>query len=241
MERAAAAPGPAGLAVRPRERRADARARLIAHATRIFAAKGYAASSTREICEAAGANVAAIHYHFGDKEGLYRAVLAAPIEAMAARFGRFDDPALDFGQAMRVLLRPFVAMALDEDPEARDVLRLHLREAFEPTDVFRDVVDRIVVPLHRALAALLARHCGLAGPDAGIHQLGFAIVAMASDYCTSREFIRRVAPDLLDDEDAAARIVERLAGYASALLAHEIASRSARGADTSAAKPGRRP
>jgi hypothetical protein len=111
------------------------------------------------------------------------------------------------------------------------VQRLHLREALEPSAVFRDVVDRIIVPLHNALVALLARHCGTKRVDEGLHQLAFAIVAMANDYCMSREFIRLLAPQVLDRDDAVERIVERLVGYSSALLAHELASRRGRRPD----------
>jgi hypothetical protein len=91
--------------------------------------------------------------------------------------------------------------------------------------VFRDVVDRIIVPLHNSLAALLARHCGLAAADEGIHQLAFAMTAMANDYCRSREFIRLLAPQVLKRADAADRIVGRLVGYSKALLAQEVAGR----------------
>jgi AcrR family transcriptional regulator len=221
------------------DRGAQAREALIAHGTRIFATKGFAAASTREICHAAGANVAAIHYYFGDKEGLYRAVLTAPIEAIGDQFEGFDDPALPLQDAIRRVLRPFVAMALDADADALHVQRLHLREALEPSMVFRDVVDRVVVPLHNALAALLARHCGLATADEGIHQLAFAITAMANDYCVSREFIRLLAPQVLKRHDAAERIVDRLVGYSTALLAQEIASRACTAQRRPARKPGR--
>jgi AcrR family transcriptional regulator len=49
--------------------------RIIAAATRLFATKGYEGTSTKEICQAAGANIAAIHYHFGTKENLYRRII----------------------------------------------------------------------------------------------------------------------------------------------------------------------
>ena len=45
------------------------REQLITVATRIFAAKGFAGATTREICQTAGVNLAAIHYYFGDKDG----------------------------------------------------------------------------------------------------------------------------------------------------------------------------
>jgi hypothetical protein len=141
--------------------------------------------------------------------------------------------------AIRRVLHPFVAMALDADADALHVQRLHLREALEPSMVFRDVVDRIIVPLHNALAALLARHCGLAKADEGIHQLAFAMTAMANDYCVSREFIRLLAPQVLRRDDAAERIVDRLVGYSTALLAHEIASRECAAPRGPARKPAR--
>ncbi len=61
----------------PRENniREDTADRIIAAATRLFATKGYAGTSTKEVCEAAGANIAAIHYHFGTKENLYRHII----------------------------------------------------------------------------------------------------------------------------------------------------------------------
>lgn len=205
-----------------------AREQLIKHATRIFAAKGFAGAATREICDAAGANVAAIHYYFGDKEGLYRAVLMHPIAHVTGQFGRFDDPSIPFEQVIRNVLGVFVDMALNDDPHELDVTRLHLRESLEPSAIFRDVVAQSIVPQHNALAALIAAHCGMKKPDVDIHQLTFAMFAMATDYCMSREFINMLAPQMLAQKRAREHIVERLAGYCVALLAHEKKRRSSR-------------
>ena len=62
---------------RTRPQRSDgepSRERLIHAALPLFARQGFAKTSTRSIAEAAGTNLAAIKYYFGDKAGLYRAV-----------------------------------------------------------------------------------------------------------------------------------------------------------------------
>lgn len=48
--------------------------RLIQAAADIFSEKGFREATVAEICEQAGANIAAVNYHFGDKTKLYKAV-----------------------------------------------------------------------------------------------------------------------------------------------------------------------
>ncbi len=54
------------------ERTAD---RILSAATQLFAAQGFEGTTTKEICEAAKVNIAAIHYHFGSKDNLYRKII----------------------------------------------------------------------------------------------------------------------------------------------------------------------
>src|SRR3954464_52735 len=49
--------------------------RLLEAAGDEFAAKGFAGATIRSICQRAGANLAAVNYHFGDKEQLYAAAV----------------------------------------------------------------------------------------------------------------------------------------------------------------------
>ena len=58
---------------KPRSDGIEARTRLLHTALKLFSEKGFARTSTREIAQAAGVNIAAIHYYFGDKTGLYSA------------------------------------------------------------------------------------------------------------------------------------------------------------------------
>ena len=58
----------------------DTRQRLIEAALKIFGESSFEGASTRMLADAAGANLAAIPYHFGSKEGLYRAAAEFVVE-----------------------------------------------------------------------------------------------------------------------------------------------------------------
>src|SRR5512139_2058000 len=58
---------------------------LLDASEQVFAAKGFAGASVREITSVAGANLGAITYHFGSKAALYEAVIARAQEAMLER------------------------------------------------------------------------------------------------------------------------------------------------------------
>jgi TetR/AcrR family transcriptional regulator len=86
---------------RPRARReveAGGRARLLAAAMRLFATKGYAGTSVRDILKAAEVTAPALYYHFGSKEGLFLALAregvqrsnAARQEALEGEVGAID-------------------------------------------------------------------------------------------------------------------------------------------------------
>jgi TetR/AcrR family transcriptional regulator len=73
--------------------------RLLDEAVRLFAAKGYGATSTREIVEAAGVTKPMLYYYFQSKEGL-----------LAAAIGHFINP---FHTRLRqVLAQPLEAREL---------------------------------------------------------------------------------------------------------------------------------
>ena len=219
-----AAPSPKTQPDLAADRGERARTRLLLEASRIFSEKGYAKASTRKICEAARLNPAAIHYHFGDKDGLYRAVLLVPIHGIAAQLAGFDDPALKLTESLHHLLRGFVGEDGAATPGADDGVRLYLREMIEPTPVFAAAAAQHIGPVHEAIARLLARHIGLptnSEPDEDVHRLVFALIAMAHDYCMSRQFMQALAPRLLGGPDALQRARERLVDWGVALVAHE--------------------
>ncbi|ASS74465.1 hypothetical protein CIG75_05310 [Tumebacillus algifaecis] len=68
--------------------------KILDAAKRLFAEKGFEATSVRQICEEAGANVALVSYHFGGKEKLLFAVLesAFPGPEIFGKVDAIEDP-----------------------------------------------------------------------------------------------------------------------------------------------------
>ncbi|MGO4541537.1 TetR family transcriptional regulator [Paenibacillus sp. 2TAB19] len=52
----------------------DIKIRILHAAKKLFAENGFEGTSVRQICEAAGANVALVSYHFGGKENVFAAL-----------------------------------------------------------------------------------------------------------------------------------------------------------------------
>lgn len=70
------------------ERTGAMRATLVAVARRLFMEKGFAATGTPELVEAAGVTRGALYHHFADKQALFSAVVEAESAAVAARIER---------------------------------------------------------------------------------------------------------------------------------------------------------
>jgi AcrR family transcriptional regulator len=66
----------------------DVRERIVAAALRLFSEKGYAATSLREIAEAARTTKPMIYYYFKSKEGLYASTLGDLLQGFADAIDR---------------------------------------------------------------------------------------------------------------------------------------------------------
>lgn len=94
---------------RPAGGDAAVRDALLATARTLFLARGFTSVTIRQIAAAAGSSSATIHYHFGDKLGLYRAMLEEAIEPVADAMRRLGDPArtdqVDVAEVIRLYTR----------------------------------------------------------------------------------------------------------------------------------------
>ncbi|WP_018413376.1 CerR family C-terminal domain-containing protein [Methyloversatilis thermotolerans] len=205
---------------------ADSRRKLLLAALRLFAAKGYEGATTREICDAAGANLSAIRYYFGDKGGLYRAAFCEPL-------GEEPDPALLRGllelplpQAFSMFFREFL-QPLERGEEVRLVMKLHFREMIEPTGIWQQEIDTEIRPQHELMVAMLVKTLDLTAPDADVQRLAIAIVAMAVHFYVGFDVIDVLAPEVLSSPDAIETLSQRLTGYALSMVEGERQRREA--------------
>ena len=80
--------------------------RLLAAATEVFAEVGYRAATLREICRRGQANLAAVNYHFRDKEHLYAAVVEAAVAAAGDGLARIVPDRGRYARGKTPPLRP---------------------------------------------------------------------------------------------------------------------------------------
>ena len=122
------------------------REKLLDVAGPIFADRGYQATTIREICAGAGANVAAINYHFGDKLGLYTEVLQQSVRA--AQLLAVQN-ALNENSPPEEILRTLIRARL-RSINGRDLPDWHARllahEFAQPTPALRQLVDKLARP-----------------------------------------------------------------------------------------------
>ncbi|MDH6269899.1 AcrR family transcriptional regulator [Rhizobium sp. SG_E_25_P2] len=91
------------------------RARLLAAARKAFAEKGYMAASMDDFTAEAGLTRGALYHAFGDKRGLFAAVVDQVDSEMAARARAIAAQADDGWQALLAEAAAYIEMALDPD------------------------------------------------------------------------------------------------------------------------------
>ncbi|MHC4106552.1 MAG: CerR family C-terminal domain-containing protein [Planctomycetota bacterium] len=189
---------------------------LLDAAEQLFSEKGYAAVGIREIAERAGANIAAIKYHFGSKSDLYRETVQ---RAMARReavgvWDLFRQKPGDPRSAASVLVR-FIQLYLthllpaDGDDSSGNLI---LREALEPTEAIEAVVGNYMQP-HQAM---LIEVLGTLVPGSTHDELlciAHSILAQILHYRVFRPFVERLGLNELDQPRRVAQIADHIARF----------------------------
>jgi AcrR family transcriptional regulator len=190
----------------------DPRCRILNAAGPIFAEKGYEAGTVREICQAAGVNLAAVNYYFGGKERLYEEALRQAHPAKSGPAPDFDwpegtPPGQKLDDFIRWLLvhmlsvrkspwqeRLFVREIMDPTPAFRELLCEHFRTGFEQLQKILDEILPDDMPRHKR------------------YQIGFSIIGQCVYYRAGRHIVSLI----VGEEDLKAHYgAEQLAEHIS--------------------------
>ena len=189
------------------------RARLLDAAREVFSQHGFQGATVREICRRAEANVAAVNYHFGSKDGLLAEALNfAPLKAMQlANIEAGGAPEM----RLRLFIRDFMLMLLDETNGSLPC-RIMARELADPTPALDKIVREAIAPLHEFLGELLREIAGEKTGEAELRRCVHSILGQCLYYRHSHPVLQRLHPRLRYDQKEIAAIALHIADFSLA-------------------------
>lgn len=140
----------------------ETRQRILIAAERLFAERGFAGTTMRDLTQAAGTNLAAVNYHFGSKEGLLEEVFRTYLEPISReRLASLDAAeAAAAGQALplRRILELYLTPAVRQlGSRHRGIPSILSRLHQEPHPSVEDLITRMMQPVALRYAAAVAR------------------------------------------------------------------------------------
>ena len=194
------------------------REKLLDAAGPIFADRGYRATTIREICIAAGENVAAVSYHFGDKLGLYTEVVhqslqAAHVEAIRTALDQNLPPDEILRTVIRVRLRSICR---------RDLPDWHFRilahEMAQPTPALEHLINKVGRPVFNRLLELIGSMLGLPADDEKTRLCAVSVMGQILAYVFAAPLLAGVWPGLKMTPQQVERIADHIGDFSLAYI-----------------------
>ena len=206
------------------------RQHLLDTAGQLFAERGFAEGTTKEIAQRAGTPMASINYHFGSREGLYEAVL---IEAHKQIVNLEDLLAVTQAanaspqDKLRMVLGRVLGMAA-----TRNVpwgFRVMVREVLSPSAMLPTLIEKAVRPKAAAMRALMGQVLELPEDHPAVQRaVAFVVLPAIVLMVAPREGPERLLPALVQDPAALHEDLVRyvMAGLEALAAAHRRAPKS---------------
>ncbi len=167
---------------------------LILAGIRLFGRQGFTATSVRQLANEADANIAAIAYHFGGKDGLRVACAEEFGRRMGAAMGArpvgpdaSPDGARD---ELRAIIRAMVAL-LSGAEGASELVPFMLRELAEDGPGIDIVYRGFAEPMHRKLCDLWARATGTEAEDETVKLAVFTLIGQLMYFRIGQSIVSR--------------------------------------------------
>lgn len=185
------------------------RDRIVEAAGEMFAERGFEATTVRDICHSAGANLAAVNYYFGDKQRLF---VQAVLKAHRWRMDQAALPDWTADTPPREKLTDFIATFIRRvrtGPKDTWQNRLIMREMMRPDAACAEVVRDSIRPQFELLLGVLRALLPEETSTETLHLTAFSIVGQ----CLFYHFADPVVRHLIDDGEYADFGVEKLAQH----------------------------
>lgn len=193
------------------------RLRLLDAAREAFSQYGFQGATVREICRRAGANVAAVSYHFGGKDDLLAEALnfaqLKSLQAANVKAGECPEVRL------RLFIRDFMLMLLDEkNPSSQ--CRIMARELADPTPALDKIVREAIAPLHEFLGKLVCEITGNQVDETELRRCVHSILGQCLFYRHSHPVLQRLHPKLHYSHKEIETIAGHIANFSLAGIGH---------------------
>jgi TetR/AcrR family transcriptional regulator, regulator of cefoperazone and chloramphenicol sensitivity len=197
----------------------DTKMRILKAAGKVFSDHRFQDATVREICAAAGVNVAAVNYHFGDKKRLYLATLQHWQRFAFEKYplDRAADPSVAPEERLKDFIVQFLRRVFDEG-EASWLGKLMIRELLEPTEGLDMVVEEAARPTFAILRKIIRELLGEDAPEMTVRLCGASVVGQTIFFFVQQPLIKRLFSDEPWDRSKADMIAEHVADFSLAAI-----------------------
>jgi TetR/AcrR family transcriptional regulator, regulator of cefoperazone and chloramphenicol sensitivity len=185
----------------------------------VFEEVGFQAATVREICQRAGANIAAVNYHFGDKAALYSAVLSESLRSSLEKYPADMGLRLNATpeQRLHAFVRSFLLRMLSPGRESRHA-KLMAREMVAPTAALDALVKENIRPMSGLLLSIVGELLGEKADPKAVRRCAMSVVSQILFYHHCRPVISRLFPDLKLEGALIEELAEHITRFSLAAL-----------------------
>jgi TetR/AcrR family transcriptional regulator, regulator of cefoperazone and chloramphenicol sensitivity len=193
------------------------RAQLIDAAGQLFAERGFAGVSVRDIVAAAKTHLSAINYHFRDKAGLYRACVESALATPKLDAIQLSD--LQTGEPRKMLRKVVAALVGDSAVAPADSWksRLYLRLLDDHSGEF-DWLEKVARPRYQILRAVVAGNAPEYADAVRIDLATMTLISLLEDLSQDHRILNRLAPALSKHVASPAQLIDLLIDTTLAIL-----------------------
>ncbi len=190
-----------------REDGAETRRRILNSACELFAEKGYGGARVADICERAGANVAAVNYYFGDKAALYT-------EAWQETYKKFagpkppDSTIASPEEQLQIYIHSLIQNFTEQSDQGQ-FTRLYLMELANPTGLIHDIWHELIEPRRQIVIGIIRKIMGTNATDETVLFCEMSII----NQCRALLTIRPSDLEYLLGQSLSPALIKRMADH----------------------------